>query len=72
MVPKTQLEYCIENYDKVIEIGLGALQRKSTSNHNPHYYRDKYFGKDPNDWPKIKVNDELYQIFQRYDDIQSC
>ena len=72
MVAKERLEFCIENYDKVIEIGLGALQRASTSNHDPHYYRDQYFGNNPKDWPKIKVSKDLYPIFERYEDIQSC
>ena len=72
MVKTEQLNYCIDNYDKVIEIGLGSLQRTSTSSHNPHYYRDKYFGKNPENWPKIKVSKDLYHIFSRYDDIASC
>ena len=72
-VSKEQLEYCMDNYDDIIHIGLGALQRKSTSNKNLHFYRDKYFSKDQDNWPQLKVSEELYEnIFYRYENIEPC
>lgn len=72
-VSKERLDQCIAHYKEVSNEGLQTLERTQTSDKDLHFYKQRYFGTDPQSWPQMKVPASLYDlVFKRYDNMAPC
>ena len=72
-VSEDQLNQCIGDYKKLQNIGLESLERKQTTSLSDlHFYRNRFYGENAENWPTIKVESQIYHIFGKYDNIERC
>ena len=73
VISDDQMEFCVDHFENVANVALGALERTAKGHLNLHQYRDSYYGKLSTLWPVIKVPRQEFEIvFSKYENFQHC